>query len=890
MPLPSGFRVGAYEVVGSLGAGGMGEVYRARDSRLGRDVAIKVLPDSVAADADRLARFEREARALASLSHSNIAQIYGVEESGDAHAIVMELVDGPTLADRLRDGRLPLDEALGIASQIADALDAAHGQGIVHRDLKPSNIALRPDGCVKVLDFGLAKLDPLREQSDPAQSPTITAATQAGVVLGTAAYMSPEQARGRSVDRRTDMWAFGCVLYEMVTGRAVYARATTTETIAAVLERDVDWLLLPAATPPSVRRLLKRCLEKDPRHRQRDAADARLELQDALSGADAMGHASGTNRSWLVVGALLIAVIAVVAATLRPRRPSTAPAFTHVVRLTTGPDREGGPAISPDGKWVAYLSDAGGVGHVWVKFIAGGEAVNLTAAADLEIGLGSGIGGLAISPDGAQIAVAARPRGINERFSTWILPAPLPGRPHKLLDAGQSGMRWSADGRQIVFVGAGAASGDALYVADADGSNRRTLIEPQNGMHVHWPAWGSDAYIYFLRTFNTVSNLGNSAVFRIAVRGGAPAEPVVDSVRRAQFPAPLPGARGLIHSANPTTAEMRLWWRSADGRTEQQLNTGVGEYGESYVSANGAALVCTLFELRQSLVKLSATPGAAAPVQLTDGYQGDLDPMMSPAGDRLVFSSSRGGNRNLWTAQADGTVARPLTSGLSEDDRPSYSPDGSQVAFASDRGGQRSIWVVAADGGLPRKVIEADVIGGPVWALDGHEIVYSAGVGGGPGLWRVAATGGTPVRIPTPQFASDPVVSPADGTIAYMSIARTPSGSATDLAFVDRDGREARPRLPARPGAGFANGLAAWSPDGRRLAVIEQQTNDKTRVWLVEPGQQQPYALLTEFPPGPRVRGVTWTKDGTAIVIGKHDWISDIVLMRQDELVSPERP
>jgi Tol biopolymer transport system component len=872
----------------------MGQVYRARDPKLNRDVAIKVLPDLFASDPDRLARFQREAHVLASLNHPNIAHIHGFEESNGVRALVMELVEGEDLSQRIARGPIPLDEALPIASQVAEALEAAHEQGIIHRDLKPANIKVRDDGTVKVLDFGLAKAldrglgtaDRGPGTEDRNNSPTITspAMTMHGVILGTAAYMAPEQAKGRAVDRRADIWAFGCVLYELLTGRAIFARATTTETIAAVLERDVDWSRLPASTPASVRRLLKRCLEKDPRHRLRDAADARLELQDARSDADPPVRASASSRQLAGIGLLAVVLIAAVAmmALLRRSAPA-APLFSHVVRLTTGPDREGAPAISPDGKWVAYLSDAGGAAHVWVKFIAGGEAVNLTAAAgDLEIGLGSMIGGLGISPDGTQIAVAARPRGISERFSTWILPAPLPGLPHKLLSAGHQGMRWSADGRQIVFVGAGSSSGDALYVADADGGNRRTLIEPQNGMHVHWPAWGSDGHIYFLRTFNGMANLGNSAVFRIAVRSGASAEPVVDTVRRAQFPAPLQAGRGLIYSANPSTAEMRLFWRSPDGSVQQPLNTGVGEYAESYVSEDGTALVCTLFELRQALVKVAAKPGATGIVPLTDGYQGDLDPAMAPAGDRLVFSSSRGGNRNLWTARADGTGARPLTSGLSEDDWPSYSPDGRQIVFASDRGQRRSIWIVGADGGPPRKVIDADVIGGPTWSHDGQEIVYSAGVGGGPGLWRVAATGGTPARIPTPAFASDPVVSPAGDVIAYMSTTRTEGAATTDIAFVDRDGREALSKLPSRPGAGFANGLAAWSPDGNRLAVIEQQANLTTRVWLVEPNQKQPYTMLMEFPPGPRVRGLTWTPDGSAVIMGKHDWTSDIVLMQQD--------
>src|SRR5688500_16286555 len=264
MSLHSGARLGPYEILALLGAGGMGEVYRARDQRLQREVAIKVLPQSVAAAPERLARFEREAQVLASLNHPAIAAIYGLEESGPAKALVMELVDGPTLADRLANGPFSIDEALPIARQIVDALEAAHDKGVVHRDLKPANVKLTPDGHVKVLDFGLATaLEPLGS-ADPAQSPTITAmATQHGVILGTAAYMSPEQARGGAVDKRADIWAFGCLLYEMLTGKRPFDGETISDTLAAVLRGEVSWSALPATTPPALRKLLAHCLEKD---------------------------------------------------------------------------------------------------------------------------------------------------------------------------------------------------------------------------------------------------------------------------------------------------------------------------------------------------------------------------------------------------------------------------------------------------------------------------------------------------------------------------------------------------------------------------------------------------------------------------------------------------
>ena len=287
MFLETGARIGTYEVVALIGTGGMGEVYRALDTRLSRSVALKILPDAFAADSDRLARFTREAQVLASLNHSNIGGIYGLEDEGAVHALVLELIEGPTLADRIAQGALPVDEALAIARQIAEALEAAHEMAIVHRDLKPSNIKVRPDGVVKVLDFGLAKAaEPGGVSTTISHSPTITtpAMTQTGMILGTAAYMSPEQALGKRVDRRADIWAFGCVLYEMLTGTMAFRGEVVTETLAAVLRAEPDWRLLPPATPRRVEALVRRCLKKGERQRLQAIGDARIELDEILSG------------------------------------------------------------------------------------------------------------------------------------------------------------------------------------------------------------------------------------------------------------------------------------------------------------------------------------------------------------------------------------------------------------------------------------------------------------------------------------------------------------------------------------------------------------------------------------------------------------------------------
>jgi serine/threonine protein kinase len=402
--LVNGARLGPYEILAPLGQGGMGEVYRARDTKLHRDVAIKILPEAFAADADRVARFQREAQVLASLNHPNIGGIYGLEEADGVKALVLELVEGPTLADRLAQGSgltaqagLPLDEALPIARQIADALEAAHEHGIIHRDLKPANIKLRPDGTVKVLDFGLAKLA-AGEASGAgeaggllSQSPTITtpAMTRMGVIMGTAAYMSPEQARGKTVDKRADIWAFGCVLYEMLTGCAAFPGGDVSEVLAGVIKSDVAWDGLPANTPPKLRGLLQRCLQKDPKRRMRDIGDARLEIDEAIA-APATGEgvapvvlaAPRWRRAlpWALTAVAFIAAgtTLLVWAPWRPL-PASAPlrvsaelgADASLVSAATSASASNGNAavVSPDGTQLAFVAQphGGGAPRLYVR-------------------------------------------------------------------------------------------------------------------------------------------------------------------------------------------------------------------------------------------------------------------------------------------------------------------------------------------------------------------------------------------------------------------------------------------------------------------------------------------------------------------------------------------
>ena len=370
MTIAAGTKVGSYEITGAIGAGGMGEVYRAQDTKLGRDVAIKVLPEAFAHDAERLSRFQREAKMLASLNHPNIATIHGLEQSNGTQYLVMELVSGETLAERVkRDGALPVEEALAICKQIAEALEAAHEKGIIHRDLKPANVKVTPEGKVKVLDFGLAKAfagDTV--DGNPSQSPTLSAvATMQGVLLGTAAYMSPEQARGKAVDKRTDIWAFGCVLYELLTGKQTFAGDDITDILAAVVRAEPDWQALPAAIPMQVRDLLRRCLQKDKTLRLRDAGDARIEIQEALTAPVTAEPVAAQRKNrervaWAAAGALaLIAIAFAIGFVLRAPKP---PQPLQAVRLSAeiGADASlytaFGPAaiLSPDGTRLALVA------------------------------------------------------------------------------------------------------------------------------------------------------------------------------------------------------------------------------------------------------------------------------------------------------------------------------------------------------------------------------------------------------------------------------------------------------------------------------------------------------------------------------------------------------
>jgi len=699
-----------YRVTAAIGAGGMGEVYRATDAKLGRDVAIKVLPTELAGDPERLARFEREAKLLASLNHPNIAHVYGfenarLEDGSSALFLAMELVEGEDLAERLRRGPMRVEDALPVAKQVAEALEEAHERGIVHRDLKPGNIKLTPDGKVKVLDFGLAKAYTGEAASgstgELSQSPTLAhTGTAAGIILGTAAYMSPEQARGRPVDRRADIWAFGVVLYEMLTGSRLFEGETVSDVLAAVLIREPEWARLPGATPRGIRDLLRRCLTRELKQRQQGIGDARLALEEALAGASSardavappVGPAWRRALPWLatlVAGALVSAAVW----SLAFRRPQHEAMHFRAVTNFAGVQAQ--PALSPDGRSVAFVSNRDGDYDIYVGLVSGGQLVKITHDPNLE-------SRPCFSPDGTSIAYAR----LNDwgLWDVWQVPA-LGGTPRRLI-LNAVDPAWSRDGRSLAY-----ASGDpgTIWVSDPTGQNARqvTKAEPPRGNDVT-PRFSPDG-----REIAFVTRRGGPrGELNVIDLGSGEIRALTHDFALAQSPAWSPDGR-YLYFASSRGGAMNIWKVKAAGGELEQITAGQGDDLQPDVSADGSRIVFATY--RESLgfaqLDLSAPPGSEPPKQLSiDPARNQIGPAYAPDGARLAYFSNLKGveNEGIWAAGADGSNPVPLVQDAAFNIFPKWTPDGEQlVYFSFSRPGSGSEYRrVPVSGGAPVTVLE----------------------------------------------------------------------------------------------------------------------------------------------------------------------------------------
>ena len=774
MPLDQGARLGLFEIVAPLGAGGMGEVYRARDTRLGRDVAIKLLPAEVAQDPERLARFRREAHLLASLNHPHIAAVHGLEELDGKLLLVLELVEGENLAERLKRGAIPLEEALDSARQIAEALEEAHEKGIVHRDLKPANIKLTPDGKVKVLDFGLAKAyagEAAAKASDTSHSPTLTrAGSESGVILGTAAYMSPEQARGKPVDKRADIWAFGVVLFEMLTGKRLFHGETTSDTLAAVLKTDPDWNLLPADTPQRIRELLRRCLTRDPRERLHDIADARIEIE----GSPAEAHPAPKTQSarlrprfglaFFIAGALAASG----ALYLAGRKPASAPWFAKRLSVDLPPSfqlvgesfEDRTIALSPDGRTIAFVGSA-------------------NPSQDFRIYL---------------------------RHLDALDAVPVPGAP------GSWDPFFSPDGEWLGFYSHTERKLKKVRIAGGDPVTLCDAYETRGG------SWSEDGTIVF-------AQLLSEGLLRVPSGGGTP-EPVAKPWSlpgSARWPQVLPGGRAAVFgiAGKGTQEDQSIGVVSlATGESKTLIRGAVHpRYSASghLLYAQGHTVFAALFDAQRLELKGQGAPvidGVWTEPRSVDVAYFDV----SRTGALIYVPAASPDDRRLVVLDRDGQ-SQPLTKAARAYASPTLSPDGRRLAVAIE-GPATDLWL----GDLERDAWAPLTSDGdsrvPRWYRDGKRIAFSSRGPDRPfDLYSISVDGGAPELLRRGRGVNLPLTFSPDGRVLVFAERSAETGF--DIWALPLQGeREAKPHVATR----FYDGEAEFSPDGHWLAFVSAES------------------------------------------------------------------
>ncbi len=748
MALQHGTKLGPYEILAPLGAGGMGEVYRARDTRLGRDVALKVLPEALAKDSGRMARFEREAQILASLNHPNIAAIYGLEESGGVRALVTELVEGPTLEDKIRaahgTGALQLDEALPIAKQIAEALEAAHERGIIHRDLKPSNVKVTPEGTVKVLDFGLAKgLDAAASGvgavREPAlqDSPTLSAmATQAGMILGTAAYMSPEQARGKAVDRRADIWAFGCVLYEMLTGSQAFEGETVSDVLAGVIRAEPNWSSLPAETPAALGRLIRRCLEKDPKRRLQAIGEARIAIEETITGGtDAAAdlrvrpaegaHMGAPLRPWRralpwvgwgVAAALLVSLLILTvayfratSATLRPVRSYVLPPEKTSFQFTAA---TGGAVLSPDGTRLVFPArEASGKDLLWVRPLDSLSAQRLEGT------------------EGASFPFWSP----NSRFLGFFVPGKLKkidvsgGPPQTICDASSGrGGAWNANDI-IVFAPEPLSPLSRVPAAGGAPTPFIPLDKTRQQTTLRWPVFLPAGRHLLYWGGNPFSTAQTNGIYLGSLEGKGP-KFLFQAESEALYAPPgyLLYLRERSLMAQPFDAGSLKTTGDAFPIAEQVANPENYRLGFFSVSQNGVLVYLTGAASQNRLLWLDASGKQVASIGEPGFY---LRLRLSPDGSRLAeeISEPQRNNLDIWLVDLARGVPTRFTFHAAPDIFPVWSPDGGRIAFASNRKGHMDLYVKNASGaGTEEPLFESEAAKFPTdWSRDGRFIAFN---------------------------------------------------------------------------------------------------------------------------------------------------------------------
>ena len=810
MSLAPGTRVGVYEIVAPIGAGGMGEVYRARDTRLGREAAIKVLPEHFASDGERVARFEREARTLASLNHPHIAQIYGLEQSDATVALVMELIAGEDLAERIARGPIAASEALAIARQIADALDAAHGQGIVHRDLKPANVRVRDDGTVKVLDFGLAK--PVEGPASASSGATITspAMSMPGVVLGTAAYMAPEQAKGRPIDKRADIWAFGCVLYEMVTGRRPFAGEDVSETIASILRSEPDW----SGVPASLRECIESCLQKDPRRRLRDIGDLALVLGHANTAAPAARPASMPLTVKAIAAASLVALVISGVMLWRARTPdtqSTAAAIRMLLRFPSTALLQLGSnqpslAISPDGRTIVYTANGPEATQLWTQTLDAFEPRPLT-------GTGGGARNVFFSPDGRHIGFFA---------GNQLRRMPLSGGTVTTLSEARFpyGGTWTERDEIVFMAGGFGDSGEdpGLWRVAASGGERRPI---KAGIFSYPDALPGGRVVVASAETPAARTTSELDIVSVDIESGD----VRPLIAGGAYPRYSPSGHLLFlrHGAI-VAAPINVAARTASDQTvavipDVFMNPAVAS-GNFAVSAAGtlAYAPASAANFSRQLLLIDANGARTA---VTDERRFFEWPRASPDGQQIAVTVP-GWRDSVWVFDRGRGALTELTTGDQDGVSPVWTPDGKRIAFSSYINGNRQLYWIAADGsGAPERLSTSRWLERPnAWTPDGRTLVYDVRAESAD-LWALTLDA---TRSKRPLIASrfnemGAAISPNGQWMAFSSDqSGRPEIYLTRLVAAAKASGAGGPAVDGRTQVSTGGGrAAAWSRDGRRL-------------------------------------------------------------------------